>query len=713
MTRIHTYLLGGMALLSSLLTQAVLAQSSPNGWRTARPTARPAQATPNRPATAPAKAALTEQFTAQPGVGGIFLSFGRELPKTFRYRLERSPAGGAAYEPIAEPAFPTLPEGFAGRLNEAIAQMPPVYLKLPDRAIVDARYQVLRRHATADSLANLMVTPQYRIAAGLGHWDATAQPNLLYDYRLSRLSADGSTTLVGDVRGVSVSVASMPGTYPPTVLRIDTAYAKGPTATIECEVVSGPAPEVLHLYRAYYLRGEFEPVVASYYPVRSKNGRIRYQLNDATVVDKLSYAYYVVPGDYVGNRGTASAVYNVYNARPNEITFIPNQFRVNSIRAEKRLRLSWRVAPSREITSIDIFRGNEFDKTFVRIGSVSPADTVFHDANVRPVQTYFYTLVVNTAYGKTYPSARVPALLEGAETNYARPENVRGQQNGRTVTLTWDRPAGPVTGYYLYRARDYDQKPEQVGRLIANAATTVTVTDTLPDRDSEVWVYLVASVNTSYNISPLSAPVTVVGKTTVRPPAQLTARLRDNTPQRRVVNLYWTNLVEARQRAGGFRVYRRLVNADNTPTDWQLLTPGTLRAETNFWADTTIREGNSYAYMVRTVGAGEQLSAPSVEARCTVTETFPAGVRNVRLLQSGPGVVVQWDAPLDPTVERYVIYRAEAGKPLQKLTTLPRTTAQFVDKTPLLKKTNYYQILAEDSRGHASRNPDTVGLYVE
>ncbi|WP_041258166.1 fibronectin type III domain-containing protein [Fibrella aestuarina] len=708
MTRLHTYLLGGMALLSSLLTQSVLAQSSPNGRRITRPTARPVPSTPPRPATVPVGAALTGQFTAQPGVGGIFLSFGRELPKTFRYRLERSPAGGAAYEPIAESVFPALPEGFAGRLNEAIAQMPPVYLTLPDRPIVDARYQVLRRHATADSLANLMVAPQYRIAAGLGHWDATAQPNLVYDYRLSRLNADGSTTPVGEIRGVST-----PGTYPATVLRIDTAYAKGPTATIECEVVSGRAPEVLYLYRAYYLRGEFEPVVASYYPVRSTNGRIRYQLNDATVVDKLSYAYYVVPGDYMGNRGTASAVYNVYNARPNEITFIPYRFRVNSIRAEKRLRLSWRVTPSRDITSIDIFRGNDFDKTFVRIGSVGPTDTVFYDANVRPVQTYFYTLVVNTAYGKTYPSARVPALLEGAETNYARPENVRSQQNGRTVTLTWDRPAGPVTGYYLYRARDYDQKPEQVGRLIASAAATVTVTDTLPDRDSEVWVYSVASVNTSYNISPLSAPVTIVGKTTVRPPAQLTARLRDNTPQRRAVNLYWTNLVEARQRAGGFRVYRRLVTTDNKPADWQLLTLTTLRAETNFWADTTIREGNTYAYMVRTVGAGDQLSTPSVEARCTVTETFPAGVRNVRLLQSGPGVVVQWDAPLDPTVERYVVYRAEAGRPLQKLTTLPRNTAQFVDKTPLLKKTNYYQILAEDSRGHASRNPDTVGLYVE
>ncbi|MBO0952973.1 fibronectin type III domain-containing protein [Fibrella forsythiae] len=679
--------------------------------RPGKPTA-PARPATSRPAPVPVSTGGRGGFTAQPGVGGIFVAFGAELPKTFRYRLERSTAGTDAYVPVAETGFPRLPEQFTGRLDEAVAQLPSSYLRMPKRSLSEARYHVLRRNATTDSLASLMVIPHYQIAAGLGFWDNTAQPGIGYDYRLSRLNANGSSTPLGQLRSVT-----SPGSYPKTVLRLDTAYATGPTVSLEYELVSGRAPEVLHVFRAYHLRSEFEQVVASYYPIRSANGRVRYRVTDATVVDKLAYSYYVMPGDYVGNRGEASASYNVYNARPNEVTFLPERFRVRSIKDEKRLRLSWRISPSKEITSVDIFRGNDFDKSFVRIGSVGATDTVFYDRNVEPVRTYFYTLIVNTIYGKSFPSARVPALLEAVEPNYSRPENLRVQQNGRALTFTWNRPAGPITGYYLYRARNYDQVPERIGKLIDSKAATVTVTDSLPAQGSDLWVYSVASINSSYNLSPLSERVTISPAIAPRPPAELTVRLRDVGSGGHAANLVWTNQGQAAQQIGGANVYRRLVpqapGKSAKLADWQLLNKTLLGAETNFWTDTTVREGSTYAYMVRTLGTGGGLSNPSPEARCTVAETYPAGVRNVRLLQSGTGVLMQWDAPFDPTIERLVVYRAESGKPLQKLTTLPRSAAQFIDKTPLAKKTNYYQILAEDRQGHASRNPDLVGLYVE
>ena len=646
---------------------------------------------------------IAQSLTAQPGQSGIYLSFGRQMPKTFRYRVERSPAGRNTWEPLTEVVFPRVADEFMGRLNEAIAQLPPSHLHKSDPDLTNQRFQVLKRSATIDSLQSLMRMPPYQIAAGIGFWDNRVLPNTGYDYRLSQVSADGQRTAPTTVQNVQ-----FPGRFSDVRLRIDTVHTTGAAVSLECEVVSGPAPDVLHLYRAYYLRGEYEEVVASYFPISSKNGRIRYRVVDAGVTDKLSYSYYIVPGDYLGNRGNQSDVQNVYNARPNEVTFMPRQFRVTSATAKRALRLSWRVMPSREITSVDVYRGNDFDKTFARIGSVNAKDTVFFDYQVEPVRTYFYTLIVNTAYGKTYPSARVPGLLVGNETNYSRPTGFRGTRQGQRLTFTWQRPSGSVYGYYLYRAKNYTDKPELARPIIVSSDSIVTVTDSLPSQPSDYWIYSVASVNTSYNISAPSERVTFAGKATVRPPAEVTVQLRDNRAR-----IIWTNMNQQKQQTYGFWVYRREIATDNKSGNWQPLTREPLKPETNFFADQSIEPGKQYAYTVRTVGPADQLSSYSMEARCIVPETFPSAVRNIKVLQTGKSVLVQWDKPFDSTVEQFVVYRAEAGQTFQRLKEVARTATEFSDANPLGKRTYYYRIVSEDRRKQQSRNPDTVGIYIE
>lgn len=652
-----------------------------------------------------------QQLTATPGSTGIYLSAGKQLPKTFRYRLDRSLAGQNVWSPIAELYFPRNNDEFAGRLNEAVTQLPAGPIEFPNRSLAMARYNLLRTAQTVDSLLAFSSVPHYQIAAGVGFWDATATANTAYDYRLTRLDGRNGATPTAGGETITRNVR-YPGSYPGSTFAIDTAYANGPSATLEYTLISGRQPDVLEVYRAYYLQGGYQRVPATFYPNGTATGRMRYKVIDANVTDKLSYAYYIVPGDYLGNRGTPSPVYNLYNARQNQVTSMAYNFRVRSVAKERGLRLSWRVPPSREISSIDIFRGDDFDKTFVRLTSVGIRDTVFIDRAVDPVKTYFYTIVVNTVYGKTFPSARVPGILEGVDPNNHPPTAFAGRQKGRVVTLSWNRPNANIYGYYLYRSNRYnDPKPQQVGSILLSRDSVVTVTDTLPDQASDLWIYSAASVNTSYNLSALSERATFRGRTsTIQPPPDLTVRLRNN----KVAHLIWTNMIQRGLPTQGFQLYRKETRPDGNVSDWQLLTKQPISPTTNFYADSTIQPGRSYRYAVRSVGAETgQLSDLSPEAGCTVAELQLASVRNLRAIQTGKSILIQWDAPFDPSIEQLVVYRCETGQPFQRLKQLSRTTTQFSDESPVAKRTYYYRIVSEGLKKSQSRNPDTVGIYVE
>ncbi len=660
--------------------------------------------------------ALAQQpdLTARPGSTGIFLDFGKELPKTFRYQLERRPAGAGNWTIIAEPFFPRNADEFGGRLANAIAQLPPSDVDQPAPPMVKARYQRLVNARTIDSLVFLAVLPHYKIAAGVGFWDTNVQPNTNYDYRLTRIGTSSTTTAPPSAMAPAVR---FPGRLPDMTLEPDTIWANGPAVTVRYVLRSGPAPDMLFLYRAYYLRGEFKPVPGVARPTAfTRNREPRLTITDASATDKMQYSYYAVPGDYLGNRGKPTATRNIYNARQNQIIFLIDSFRVDSYHQQNALRLSWRVVPSPEITSVDIYRGNTFDGRFDRIASVRARDSVYFDATVEPVKTYFYSIVVNTAYGRAFPSARVPALMQANKPNESRPAGVLAQQTGRVVTFRFARPAPDVYGYYLYRGRNYRDKPEQVGPIFLSKDSLVTLTDSVPTLEAPYWTYSIASVNTSYNISPLSDWITVQGMARPLPPDDLTARLAPTLAGGKPsVQLVWTDSRAQGRLLTGYQVFRRTVARNGQPArDWQPLSPQPLPAEQNMFTDLTAEPGQQYSYAVCAVGTDPtMLSARSLEAGAILPDDLPAGVLNLRALQSGKAVVLQWNPPFDPSVARLVVYRAEEGQVAQRLKELPRDATQFTDPAPVAKKTVYYKVVSEDSRKRTNRNPGTVGLYVE
>ena len=65
-----------------------------------------------------------------------------------------------------------------------------------------------------------------------------------------------------------------------------------------------------------------------------------------------------------------------------------------------------------------------------------------------------------------------------------------------------------VRGYYVYRADGYDAELQQLPRMLLSTVDELTYNDTLPQSvNPSIYSYAVASVNTSYNISPISSRV--------------------------------------------------------------------------------------------------------------------------------------------------------------------------------------------------------------
>ncbi len=231
---------------------------------------------------------------------------------------------------------------------------------------------------------------------------------------------------------------------------------------------------------------------------------------DESVVDKAQYSYYLIPFDYYGNDAKSTDTVNVYNGNAGMIPSLVTRFRRISREKGKDIRLSWQLDNTEDIVSIDIYKALVYDGYYTHIASVAPGDTDFIDRNVLPVTSYYYSLVLNTAYGRTYPSVRIPVINKAGKSNDFPPANLKAIREGNTVSLSWEQAGKDIRGYYLYRSGSFTGQMQVVTGIIVNSDSIVRYVDTLAQvTDSPVLIYAVASVNSSENISPLSSRVSV------------------------------------------------------------------------------------------------------------------------------------------------------------------------------------------------------------
>ena len=634
-----------------------------------------------------------------PGKNAIFIYCGSELPKSFSYQISRKEIDQNDWQVLKTLDFPRDKMTWEGRIFRDAKDN--TNISLPDSAIVGLLWNKLKTSNMDDSLYSWNSYPGMLFACGTGWWDGSVEPNKRYEYKIEK-KQEGRFSLLKTFDAVSI-----PGPEPNYVIQPDSIAGNGTSVLLDFKLMRYAGMMGCKVYRGNYLRGNFEqihPVVM--YTTRDNNKHLI--IMDASVVNKAQYSYYIVPFDAYGNDGQPTDTINIYNTGVNTIPALVTHLHAVSQEKDNLIRLSWKLSNQEDIVSIDIYKAFVYDGYYTRIGNVAPGDTSFLDYNVKPVTTYFYTLVLNTAYGRTYPSARIPVIYKASKPNLFPPSNLKAIRQGNTVKLSWNSVGTDIRGYYVYRSNSFTSPMQPVSGIILNSDSVVSYVDSLDQvPESPVLVYAVASENTSYGISPISIRVSVAGKAAFMPvPTNLNARVNGHK-----ILLFWDDLTENYPFMTGYWVYRRMAGLGETESPKIRLNITPTAYGVNSFVDSTAVEGLHYLYSLESIGLDtSDVSASSLETGAIIPLQLPLSPGQLRAMNTKGGVLLQWTNPIDDHVENIRILRAKKGESLEPIQMLDAESTEWTDKNINNDTVYFYGVLTVDDKGRQSIPDEPLGI---
>lgn len=250
------------------------------------------------------------------------------------------------------------------------------------------------------------------------------------------------------------------------------------------------------------------------------------------------------------------------------------------------------------------------------------------------------------------------------------PENLQALATHNSVTLTWQAPLQPVTGYVVYR----DGTP--IGQV---TGTTYTDTSVAPEAEYSYWV---VALNQSGASEPGATLSVRTPATPVDPPPAPVAGLQVS-PLVEALRVQWKPATDPT--VTGYRVYldgTQILETQETSAELTGLAPGRVYTV----AVTAVSDSGESSPVAET---GTPLERPTEPPGPVEWPTYTAGAHSVDL---------RWDPP-ESGAEEYRIYRDGV---LLGITQLPRWT----DPTVQPESDYEYTIVAVNALGESE--PVTV-----
>ncbi|MDR6785324.1 fibronectin type 3 domain-containing protein [Pedobacter africanus] len=640
------------------------------------------------------------------GPKGIWVLCGKQLPKDFTYRVLRQ-KNKEAWVKQVDLRFPESKEELRGELLKIQGLSGLTASPMADAGLElvwDRLTDVLTVNLPNEMLENYPL----RQANGTAWYDSTADSAIGYAYKVQVI---GSKEEV--ISESSSKETYFPGKSPETNLSPLSIRSVNGTITGEYSVVNRGLMNSCRIFRSYYLRKGFEEVQGE--PIfLTRDSALILQFTDKTTVEKVPYTYAIRSVDAAGNTGGFSAELSAFNVADKSIIPSVMNFKTSSVEKEKAIQLSWNLKDSKDVISIDIFKGADYDGNYVKIASVSPKDTTYLDHYANPVETYYYTIRLNGTYEKSPASPRVSGILKASSGNYFPPKNLRLMQRKNVVNLVWERTEEDTRAYYVYRSVGKTQRMERISPVIITDSAIVSYTDTLAkNMGPGMYAYAVSDQNTSYELSDLSKPVFahIQGPDPLPVPHDLTVM----NEGRGVLRVSWPDMRNESPFVQGYMLYRRAKAINDTVTEpLKPLGLGLLDPVTNTYRDSAVKTDMVYYYSLRTVGNDEEtMSSPSLEAGITIQPHVINGAANVRVFRSGAAVAVKWNNPVGDELKSVKIIRSTEGREeTEEIASLNATTENFADTKVTVGNTYYYQVQIENKLGKKSRMTDAVGIKV-
>jgi fibronectin type 3 domain-containing protein len=637
-----------------------------------------------------------QPFTGRAYKTGIYVFCGNELPKHFSYIIERKAPAENDWHSIAELKSP---------VNEAECKA--CFMDLPQAilsqsTVSDATLQFVWHRIQAstviDSLYAYGLDPRYQSMAGVAWFDKNITRVGNYLYRISKLSKTGSTTTVREV------TISFPGKAYVGTVRPARFKPGGSSIDISYEVNDSVNTSGLKVFRSPFLLKKFIEINPAIMFTKQKN-RIVAVVSDASVLTGLTYSYVAIPYDALGNLGIASDTLNVYNATKQADLGLITGFTVKPVTERKGVELNWTYKSNLAITSIEVYRSATYDGVYQKIVSLPANRTAYFDAvGLQPAISYFYYITINNGYGSSLPSARTPAILQGTKRNIFPPRNLTYKRKDRVVTLTFERMGRDTRSYYVYRADGYVAPLNQLSRMVLTTDSIVSYHDTLPlSVTPSVYSYAVASVNTSYNISPQSERVNVRYSGGMLPtPARVNAILYPHS-----VFVTWDNVSDMNAAVSGYRIFRRSM-ADEKEVEPERLIATTAYSINNY-TDSMLVEGRHYYYRIQSLGMDStDVSNPGMPAGILYPEVLPLQPGEVSAIAADTKILIKWSLPVGEQLSKIKIYRAELNKQATLLKELAVPAESFEDNTAKPETTYFYYLVTVNKAAKESHPTDAV-----
>ncbi len=628
--------------------------------------------------------------------GGIYLFCGEELPKKFSYLIEKqTPAG--EWISVAELKAPAGLEECNARIRtlpEEVAAVTEI-----NSSVIEFAWSNLRgTMATLDSIYAYSDDPRFQYVAGVGWFDSEVNKRGSYKYRISRLSPTGVKSMEKEVT-VNWPAPVMQAKATPLRYKLNPSSVGISYDVSRLKDVTG-----LKLFRSSYLQNNFIEIVPETH-YTTENEDVVAILEDKDVISGLTYSYYAVPHDGLGNLGQASDTINIYflskQADMGLITYInaiPQPDNAGNL-------ISWNYNPAVFVQTVELYRSISYDGSYMKIASLPPNQkSYFDNRDIEPSFAYFYYIVLNNGMGGSLPSPRVPAILEGKKENLIPPQDLQLTKNGNIVTLSFRRVGHDIHGYYVYRADGYTAPVEQLPNMLLSADSLLIYNDTLPlSARSEVYSYTVASVNSSYNISPMSERVNVSFSGGQLPaPAILNAAYKEQE-----VQIFWSDAAGLNTAIVGYELFRAVRNdLDETEAEELIATTD---FENNYFTDREVKPGETYVYRVRSItNDASDASSHSLPYSVFIPVDAPMQPAQVSAFAAAGKISIKWVLPVSDEIESVQILRAAENERAVLLTTLDASAESYDDSKAKKGVMYYYFIVLKYKNGSESKPTDAV-----
>jgi hypothetical protein len=428
------------------------------------------------------------------------------------------------------------------------------------------------------------------------------------------------------------------------------------------------------------------PIIISKVP--DKKGEMVYPdffYTDTKLKNNQYYRYRISGLDYMGNETSLSEAFIVMpqdTTPPLPVSYVRCKVETSNV------SIHWEN-PVKENGIHNIYRRKAGEQVCTKINATPiAAEDTFYNENIKYKGKYFY--YIESCDENLNCSKSNQAMAEIRDfTAPAKPRMLRIKADTGRLILTWNpNIETDVIGYRIYRC--INEKNENFQVLLNSAPlNAITFTDSLPGKAKNRFIYRIAAVDSSFNVSELSEPAM--------------ARMPDVFPPERpfIKNVYadsgnivveWIPNIDPDLK--GYNLYR--VNVDSN-VGVRMVNVELISANTKRFTDKLADVNKKYLYTLQAIDSSGNKSAmsPSFTAKLPKATSGASSKINItfnakyqKILKS-VNVTLSKNIPND--VDGMVVYRRTDTTPFAPASSF-LISQDYTDKAVTKGTVYYYQI---------------------